>query len=65
MITKDTLIEDIVLENPELVKPLKDYGITCVHCGEPIWGTLGEAAADKDIQNLDEIVKQLNQKKQP
>jgi hypothetical protein len=61
MIAKDTLIEDIVSEHPELVKPLLDYGIVCVKCGEPIWGTLETQAQEKGILNLDVIIADLNQ----
>lgn len=60
MISKDTDIEDIVNDYPELVRPLKDYGIACVVCGEPVWGTLKEIAKLKNIQNLDEIVDTMN-----
>jgi len=60
VIAKDTDIEDIVNDYPELVRPLKDYGIACVVCGEPVWGTLKEIAKLKNIQNLDEIVDTMN-----
>ena len=60
MIFKDTDIEDIVNDYPELVRPLKDFGIACVVCGEPIWGTLKEIAKLKNIQNLDEIIDIMN-----
>jgi len=60
VISKDTDIEDIVNDYPELVRPLKDYGIACIMCGEPVWGTLKEIAKLKNIQNLDEIVNTMN-----
>ncbi|MCK4715437.1 MAG: DUF1858 domain-containing protein [Candidatus Marinimicrobia bacterium] len=60
MIFKDTDIEDIVNDYPELVRPLKDYEIACVVCGEPVWGTLEEIAKLKNIRNLDEIVDTMN-----
>ncbi len=44
MISKDTDIEDIVNDYPELIGPLKDYGIACIMCGEPAWGTLEDIA---------------------
>lgn len=59
-ITKDSLIEDIVRNYPVLVKPLMEFGIKCVVCGEPLWGTLEESAREKSIKNLDEIVVTLN-----
>jgi len=60
MISKNTDIEDIVNDYPELVRPLKDYGIACIMCGEPVWGTLKEIAKLKNIQNLDEIIDTMN-----
>ena len=55
-----TTIEDIVNDYPELIRPLKEYGITCVACGEPIWGTLEENAKEKGIKNLATIINLLN-----
>ena len=55
-----TTIEDIVKDYPELIRPLKEYGIKCVACGEPIWGTLEENASERKIGNLETIIDQLN-----
>lgn len=62
MIHKDTTIEEIVNKYPQLIKPLREYGIKCIMCGEPIWGTLEENAKEKGIgdQELDEIIVELN-----
>lgn len=60
MISKDMLIEDLVLEYPRLVGPLKMEGIVCLACGEPVWGTLEQQASEKGISNLDEIVERMN-----
>ena len=46
-ITPQTPIETIVELDPELVIYLSKQGIRCVVCGEPIWGTLEEAAGEK------------------
>ncbi len=59
-ITADTTIEEIVNDYPELVRPLMEYGIKCVVCGEPIWGTLQENADEKGVERLPEIVSELN-----
>lgn len=59
-ITPDTTIEEIVTNYPELVRPLMEFGIKCIACGEPVWGTLKENADEKGITNLDEIVGELN-----
>jgi len=50
-ITKDILIEDLVNNYPFSVKYLMENGIRCIMCGEPIWGTLEEAAKEKDFDD--------------
>ncbi len=60
MIKNDTYIEDIVDDYPELIIPLKNYGIVCIACGESVWGTLEEQAKDNNIENLDQIIKEMN-----
>lgn len=56
-----TTLEDIVINYPELIKPLREFGIKCMACGEPIWGTLAENAEEKGIKNLDYIIGRLNE----
>ena len=38
-------------------------GIRCIACGEPIWGTLEEAAREKGFgdQEIQEFVRELNE----
>ncbi len=60
MINKDMLIEDLVREYPQLIGPLKEKGIVCLACGEPVWGTLAEQAEEKGIQDIDAIVAEMN-----
>ncbi len=60
MITKDIYIEDLVRDYPEVVGLLADKGLVCVLCGEPVWGTLGDLARSKDMENIDTIVDELN-----
>ena len=43
----DTTIEDLVNQFPISVRFLMEKGIRCLRCGEPIWGTIGEAAIEK------------------
>lgn len=50
-ITKDILIEELVDNYPFSVKYLMEKGIRCIMCGEPIWGTLEEAAKEKDFDD--------------
>lgn len=52
-ITKDISIEDLVDNVPQSVKYLMNEGIKCIACGEPIWGTLEEAAKEKGFNDED------------
>jgi methionine synthase II (cobalamin-independent) len=68
-ITKDIMIEDLVRDYPFSVKYLSEKGIKCIACGEPIWGTLEEAATEKgfDDQAINGFLtemKQLSEKDQ-
>ena len=60
--TKNSTIEDIVNHSTEAVKYLSKKGIKCIACGEPIWGTLEEAARSKgfDKAAIDGFVRDLN-----
>lgn len=62
MITKDITIEDLVDDVPGSVRYLMEQGIKCIACGEPIWGTLEEAAKEKGFDDaaIDKFVKDLN-----
>lgn len=64
-VTKDTLIEDLVEDVPKSIDYLKDQGIRCIRCGEPIWGTLEEAAEEKGFgeEDIKKFVKEINQLK--
>jgi len=59
-IDKTTLIEEIVEKYPELIRPLREHGIVCIRCGEPIWGTLAQVASEKGIEDVDAIVEEMN-----
>ena len=52
-ITKDIEIEDLVNELPESVGYLREEGIRCLRCGEPIWGSLEDAAKEKGYSDKD------------
>lgn len=56
-ITPDILIEDLVELYPNSVMVLKNYGLVCVICGEPVWGTLDDLAKSKGLS--DETIRQL------
>jgi iron-sulfur cluster repair protein YtfE (RIC family) len=61
-ITKDITIEDLIEKKPAAIDYLKEKGIRCIRCGEPIWGTLEEAAEEKGFSadDIDGFVKDLN-----
>jgi len=59
-ITKDILIEDLVDNYSFSVRYLMEQGIRCIMCGEPIWGTLEEAAVEKGFSTED-IVRFVNE----
>lgn len=43
----DITIADLVEQYPVSVGYLSEKGIRCLRCGEPVWGTLAEAAMEK------------------
>lgn len=51
IITKEITIEELVESVPESVNYLMDKGIKCIACGEPIWGTLEDAAKEKGFSD--------------
>ncbi len=61
-VTKDIEIEDLVREIPKSVAYLMENGIRCLRCGEPIWGTLEEAAKEKgfDDEQIEKFIMELN-----
>ena len=56
------LIEDLIDNYPFAVKYLMRNGIRCIMCGEPIWGTLEEAAIEKGFSesDIDRFVEEMN-----
>jgi methionine synthase II (cobalamin-independent) len=65
-----TTIEEIAEQGSLLVKYLSDQGIRCIRCGEPIWGTLEEAAKQKGytdaqighfVNEMNNIIENLSQ----
>jgi hypothetical protein len=53
-------IEEIVEKYPQAIAPLRDLGVSCIVCGEPIWGTLQENVNLKGLNDLNGIVNKLN-----
>lgn len=63
-IKRDISIEELTDNFPFSVSFLREKGIVCIVCGEPIWGTLEEVAQAKgyDDEGIDQLVNELNQK---
>jgi len=62
VIDKNILIEDLVSRLPRAVGYLMKKNIKCLACGEPIWGTLEDAARQKGFsdEEIDVFVRELN-----
>jgi iron-sulfur cluster repair protein YtfE (RIC family) len=60
-INPDIRIEDLVRQMPEASAVLRRFGIVCIQCGEPVWGTLREAATEKGIHDLSEVLAALQE----
>jgi len=62
-ITKEILIEELVDTYSFSVRFLMEKGIRCIMCGEPIWGTLEEAAKEKGFSDevIDKVVVELKE----
>ena len=58
-ITGEIQIEDLVNGCPPAVALLRKFGIRCIQCGEPLWGTLATAAEEKGITDLEPILEAL------
>lgn len=64
-INKDITIEELVEQVPESVSYLRQKGIVCIICGEPVWGTLYELASQKGYtdQEIEVMVKEVERLK--
>lgn len=62
MIGKEIEIEELVREYPFSVRFLMEKGIKCIACGEPVWGTLEEAAKEKGFsdEHILKLLEELN-----
>ncbi len=62
-VTKDIEIEELIDKVPAVVSYLSKKGIRCIMCGEPIWGTLEEAAKEKGFseKDIDVFVRDINE----
>ena len=62
MINEKISIEELLELLPASVTYLSEQGIKCIACGEPIWGTLEDAAREKGYGNneIQSFVDELN-----
>ncbi len=60
MIRADDYIEDLLEKYPGINAFLREKGIVCIQCGEPVWGTLREQVEAKGL-DLEALLKELNQ----
>lgn len=61
-ITEKTIIDELLAEYPVLSKTFIQFGLPCLVCGEPFWGTIEELAEQHDA-DVKELVNKLNEKK--
>ncbi len=61
-IYQDTLIEELISALPEAVTYLMQQGIRCMVCGEPMWGSIEQAAREKGFssEQIGGFVRDLN-----
>lgn len=60
-LTPDISVEELIELIPEAPAVLRRFGIICIQCGEPVWGTLNELAKEKGINDLSEVLRALNE----
>jgi len=61
MFTKNITIEDLIEKYPGSLEFLSKRDIRCIRCGEPVWGTLEQAAKEKGYSDteIDKILEDL------
>jgi hypothetical protein len=62
-IDADINIEDLVKEFPSSVQWLRERGIICIICGEPVWGSLKEllSASGKNDIEIQQITSEIKE----
>ena len=56
----DDFVEDVVRDYPAAATFLRRWGIICIQCGEPVWGTLSEIIEEKQ-QDVTQVLALLNE----
>jgi len=58
-ISEETRIEQLLSEYPLMSKTFIEYGLPCLICGEPFWGTIKELG-DQHAVSIADLLKRLN-----
>jgi hypothetical protein len=53
-------VEDLVEKFPWVIGELARRRVVCLQCGEPVWGTLEEAARKAGILDIEGLIAELN-----
>ena len=56
---KETWMEDALRDFPHVSSFLRERGVICVMCGEPVWGTLEEVIKEKNL-DVEAIMTEMN-----
>ncbi|MFH1011393.1 MAG: DUF1858 domain-containing protein [bacterium] len=60
MITEKMPVEEILETNPEAAQIFLRWGLPCLTCGEPFWGTIEELAKQYHFDKLQDLLADLN-----
>lgn len=61
LITKGTVLEELISRYPQTVDVFIKFGMPCFVCGEPAWGTLGENMERHKVKDPEGLLEALNQ----
>ncbi len=61
-ITAQTHVDQILAEYPALAKTFIEFGLPCMVCGQPFWGTIENLASQHNIDGK-ALVEVLNENK--
>jgi hypothetical protein len=59
-VTPEMSVEEVVMRYPKSVPIFFAHGLPPIACGEPVWGTIAENAAKRNLADLDTLIRELN-----
>ncbi len=62
-ITADTHIDQILSRYPTLSRIFIEYGLPCLVCGEPFWGTVKQLGKQHNM-SVCKLIEKLNEEKE-